>query len=105
MSRARRRAASTDGWALSVRIAAVLEGFERGDDPGEVVADVAVVVRLPGPACSFREGDELKAVVMLAAVDRQARRRGLEIGQVRQALGWGRSCCGGRPQYPFGRLP
>ena len=24
-------------------------------------------------------------------------------GQVKQALGCGQSCCGGRPQYPFGR--
>src|SRR5659263_532808 len=81
-----RRCVAAARWvAGSVVIIVSLAGFQRGDDCVEVLGDLAVVVGQAGVAASLGEVDEFEGVVVLAAVDGQEGRGGLEVraGQAR----------------------
>jgi hypothetical protein len=57
-----------------------------------------VVGGQPFPSGGLGGGQLFAGEPGLLAVDREELGGGLKSGQVRQALVWGQSCCGGRPQ-------
>lgn len=94
-------AASTMNRELSARIASLLAFLERlqgGNDPVEALLHLAVVGGQPQVPVAFGHAYEDAVVLRLLPLHRQELDRGLEAGHVRQALGCGQSCCGGRPQ-------
>ena len=78
--------------------AVTLERFERGDDAVQVVLHLAQVSGQAGLAVRVGAGDEPQVDRGLAAVGVEESGVVWKSGQVRQALGCGQSCCGGRPQ-------